>query len=51
MNKPNQTKNRNKHIGQRTDQWLPEGKGLAGQGEMGKEDQLYGYRWKLNFWW
>ena len=25
----------------RTEQWLPEGKGL-GEGEMGKEDQLYG---------
>ena len=35
---------------QRTEQWLPKGKGLR-EGEMGKGDQLYGDGWRINFWW
>ena len=27
------------------------GRGGTGEGEMGKGDQLYGERQKLNFWW
>ena len=48
MNKPNQTKI-NTQI-QRTEQQLSEGECL-GEGETGKGDQLYGDRWKPDFWW
>ena len=35
---------------QRTDQGLPKGKGF-GEEQNDKGNQLYGCRWKLNFWW
>ena len=48
MNKPN--KNQPVDIENKVVVTREEGAGRRGGGEMDKGDQLYGDRWKLNFW-
>lgn len=48
MNKPNQTKKPYRYTEQSSSYWR--GRGLR-EGEMSKGGQLYGDRWKQNFWW
>ena len=45
MNKRNQIDRYREHSGHQR------GRSDQGESEIGKGDQLYGDRWKLNFWW
>ena len=40
-----------KHLDKWNREVVTRGETGWGEGEMGKGDQLYGDRWKLNFWW
>mgnify|MGYP007071225085 CR=1 FL=1 len=49
----NKKKTQNKHVATAENRAAIRREGGKGRGEgnMSKEDQLYGDRWKLSFWW
>ena len=49
MSKPNQTKPKQTHTYREQITGYQRGR-VVGEGEMAKGGQLYGERWKLNFW-